>query len=168
MLRSDFSMLFRSKYFVFTLILVFAVCIVNGRGFCWYSETTLEDFSALLCDSKKSGNSKFSFSVIKHNATHLKIPALDRRLEFPALTMSCPNPFITKKKYCRVWEDEMASWKKENDKKLPAGITGLFLSVKDLKKIKNFDFLAELYNSSSVSLKDNGLSKFESFLVTTY
>ena len=126
MLRSDFSMLFTSKYLVFTLVLVFAVGIANGGGFCWYSETTMEDFSALLCDDYKSGNSKFSFSVIKHNATHLKTPALDRRLEFPALTLPCPNPFITKKKYCRVWEDEMASWIKENDKKLPAELRDFF------------------------------------------
>ena len=143
-------MLPRFACFIFFLVLI---DVGNGRhANCWYSERSVADLTASICAS--NSNSTLYFTLIRFNATHLFLLKGYESLKAHEVWFSCQKwPFNDCIK-CPVG--------KAGYLKLPPGFMGLILPLnKKIRKIKSFDFLVELKNSSSVSRGKEQLPGFK-------
>ena len=143
-------MLPKFAYFVFFLVLI---TVSNGRhATCWYSESSVADLTASISDS--NSNSTLYFTLTSFSATHLFILKGYESVKASDAQFYCPYLFLKDYSKCPVG--------KAGYLRLPPGFIGLVLPLKKkIRKIKSFDFLVELKNSSSVSRGKEQLPGFK-------
>ena len=143
-------MLPRFAYFVFFLILI---DVGNGRGSkCWYSRSSIADLIGSICDA--NSKSTLYLILIRYDATNSFNLKSYKSIKADDVRFYCPELYFTDFSKCPVG--------KAGFLKLPPGFIGLILPKnKKVRKIKSFDFLVDLKNSSSVSRGKEQLPGFK-------